>query len=184
MNSYSEAPLATAPSSPVQPWYREFWAWFILSPLIVVVITCSITVTLAVRNADDPVVDNYYQQGRMINLRMDEKVHAYTLGLQATLDVDRRAGLLSIRLAQSSGVPPEQVYLELSHPAQMAQDQSWLLDKNAQGIYQLALPAQPLVNRWYLRLRSVYRQEAMHNWRLQGEIDFSQQATIVLRADG
>jgi hypothetical protein len=43
----------------LKPWYRQFWAWFILSPLITVVIVSSITVTLAVKNADDRVVDNY-----------------------------------------------------------------------------------------------------------------------------
>ncbi len=44
----------------LKPWYRQFWAWFILSPLITVVIVSSITVTIEVINDEDCVVENSY----------------------------------------------------------------------------------------------------------------------------
>ena len=63
------------------PWYKQFWAWFILTPLIVVVLVWIPFLTIVVKNADDTVIDNYYKEGRMINQRADQDRRAQTLGL-------------------------------------------------------------------------------------------------------
>ena len=49
------------------PWYKQPWAWFVLTPLITVVLVSSVTVTIAVKYADERVIDNYYKV--RLNLR-------------------------------------------------------------------------------------------------------------------
>ncbi len=183
-----------------RPWYREFWAWFILSPLIVVVIVSSITVTIAVRHADDRVLDNYYKEGRMINMRLDEDLLALELAVQAELEFDLEVNELVLRLNKTDGNLPERLLLELSHPAEAVLDHELVLRRTANNQYNSELfkestqnSSQPgsLKNRWYLRLKPIYGDSSQLSeenpksiWRLRGEIDFSKSSSLVLKADG
>ncbi len=60
--------LKSVPENSPRPWYREFWLWFILAPLITVVVVSTITVTLAVSGADEVVDGPYIKKGRMLHL--------------------------------------------------------------------------------------------------------------------
>ncbi|MFT7387989.1 MAG: hypothetical protein ACI8VC_001233 [Candidatus Endobugula sp.] len=173
-------------------WYRESWAWFILTPLIVIVIVCSIYGTVAFRYADDRVVDNYYKEGRLINVRLDEDLLAGALTLSAELVFDHSINELAITLKNNTQVYPEAIYLEMSHASDQAQDHKLALKHVAQGHYQVELDRE-LQYRWYLRLRSDSKpppidtvdalNPADNVWRLRGEIDFSKQASVTLIAD-
>ncbi|MFT6387632.1 MAG: hypothetical protein ACJAUP_001004 [Cellvibrionaceae bacterium] len=169
--------------SDARPWYRQFWAWFILSPLIAVVIVSSITVTLAVKGADDRVVDNYYKEGRMINMRIDEDVLAQKLGIIAEIQFDVEINELSLRLKQTNSSLPEKLKLEFSHPVQAELDYSLILNRVGANQYQAELSAQPLRYRWYLRLLPLEQAEVDERWRLRGEINFSDTQTVILKAD-
>ena len=59
-----------------KPWYREFWAWMVLAPLIAVVVVSSITVSIAVRFADDQVSDTYYKDSRMYHFSAEQDQRA------------------------------------------------------------------------------------------------------------
>lgn len=170
------------PETDVKPWYRQFWAWFILSPLIVVVIVSSFTVTVAVRYADDRVVDNYYKEGRLINMRQDEDVYAKELAVTAAVAFDRELSELVIKLDKSGEVLPESLRLGMSHPAKADYDHTIVLKRIADNHYHAELN-QPLVNRWYLRLQPIYQDTSIASWRLRGEINFSQTESIVLKFD-
>lgn len=177
-----------------QPWYREFWAWFVLAPLIVVVIACSITVSIAVFNADDRVIDNYYKEGRLINTRLEEDLTAARLDLSANIIIDQELGELVVRLQKSDSQFPDKLFLEMSHPAVQGLDQTITLQHIARGQYQAELD-KAFQYRWYLRLRpemmstllDAQAAESANNsetndiaeqsndvWRLRGEVDFSQ----------
>lgn len=165
-----------------QPWYREFWAWFILSPLIVVVIVSSITVTIAVRHADDRVIDNYYKEGRMINVRQDEDLLAQALSVSATLHFDQDLQELSLQLS-TQGDLPNTLQLDLGHPAQVDLDQSIVVRRVANNQYHAELPNKRFTNRWYLRLTPVFSESEKKPWRLRGEINLSQAASITMQPD-
>ncbi len=166
-----------------KPWYREFWAWFILTPLIVVVCVSSFTVTVAVKNADHRVVDDYYKEGRLINMRLDEDLAAEQLALSADITIDPSIQEIGVHLKNNQGLFQETLTLELSHPSDQALDHQLTLRHIAKGQYRAELE-QPLQYRWYLRLRPVI--EGDDNallWRLRGEMDMSQQASVRLSAD-
>jgi len=167
-----------------KPWYKQFWAWFILSPLIVVFIVSSMTITLAVKGADDRVVDNYYKEGRMINMRLDEDLLAKKLNVRADLQFDIEINEISLKLEHDMSDFPEKLTLELSHPAKAALDHSLILNRVAANHYQAELSAQPLNNRWYVRLLPQLQNESAQRWRLRGEIDFAATYSLKLKSDG
>lgn len=165
-----------------QPWYRQFWAWFVLAPLIVVVIVSSYTISLAVGGADDRVLDNYYKEGRMINVRLDQDILAAKLQLQADIRFDQELGELVVELQSVDDKPlSDSLTLELGHPAKQAFDHSIVLTRVAKNSYQAELD-NVLQYRWYLRL---YPNNVTDDqlWRLKGEIDFARKPTIVLSPD-
>lgn len=192
----------------LKPWYRQFWAWFILSPLILVVIVSSITVTLAVKGADDRVIDNYYKEGRMINMRQDEDLLAQALGVKAELFFERDIDEMVLRLNKNKATLPDSLMLEFSHPVMEERDHFVRLDRIGENQYHAEIVGQRLQHRWYLRLmpavsqdniapngsvdmRNVSSDKAENNgdeiekmaWRLRGEIDFAKTNTVTLQPD-
>ena len=169
------------------PWYREFWAWFVLAPLIVVVIVSSITITIAVRYADDRVVDNYYKEGRMINMTLDQDLLAQSLNIHAKVTFARDIDEVSVILTLDNDKLPKTLWLQLSHPAQATLDHMLILSQVAGQHYQGALSTRispsDLKHRWYLRLQPA-DVNPEQQWRLRGEINFIDTETVLLKANG
>ncbi len=169
---------------PVQPWYRQFWAWFVLTPLIVVIIVCAIMGTIAFRHADDVVIDNYYKEGRMINQRLEQDLVARELGLTAELHFDNTLGEVLLSLHSSGAeVFPQRLLVMLDHPTSANRDRILQLQAMAPGRYRAEL-TDPLQHRWYVYLMPItdvaLRNEAP--WRLFGEINFQLNDRIQLQA--
>lgn len=160
----------------LKPWYRQFWFWFVFSPLIYIVIMCSVTVTIALKGADDVIIDNYYKEGRMINQALEQDKRAQELGLSGDLSFDRAIGEISLTIANppiEATLMPEQLLLMMGHPVKAAKDQLITLTAIAPGKYRGELIAEPDYS-WYLTLYPIkdiaQRKEAP--WSLSGEIDF------------
>jgi hypothetical protein len=159
-----------------KPWYREFWFWFVFSPLIYIIIMCSITVTIALKGADDVIVDNYYKEGRMINQALEQDHRARELGLAGDLRFDRTTGEVALSIANApsdTNVMPDTLLLMMGHPVKEEKDQLIHLEAVAPGEYRGTLLAEPDYS-WYLTLYPIgsiaQRKEAA--WSLSGEIDF------------
>lgn len=172
--------IASSDNSPeiILPWYRQFWFWFVFGPLIFIIILCGFTVTIALKNADDVIVDNYYKQGRMINQTLDQDKRAKALGLAADLRFDLETGdvLLSIPSSPSDGSPlPDTLLLFMGHPVKAANDQQVLLRAIVPGQYRGEVAQRPNYH-WYLTLYAASTLEARNDapWTLSGEINFSQ----------
>jgi len=164
--------LNTEPEMP-QKWYREFWAWFILSPLIVVVIVSSFTVTVAVKGADDRVIENYYKEGRMINASFAEDTRAADLGVRLNIEFDPQLQEVIIDVNESSGLLPERLVLEMLHPSEFDFDRKYTLTAIAANRYQGELQAEPLLNKRYLRVSAEFDDAKVQSWRVRGEVNFA-----------
>ncbi len=175
-----------------KPWYREFWAWFILAPLIATVILSTIMVVTAVRYGDDEITDDYYKKGRMINQSLEQVERAGDLGLAAEINFDLDLGDVTLVLAADK-IPADsqQLTLFLDHPVSADLDEVLVLKQFAPGNFRADLDHR-LANRWYLRLlpgdqsQNDGAAEDLANdadqWRLNGEIDFSYNRSVVLQA--
>ncbi|HSX84641.1 MAG TPA: FixH family protein, partial [Cellvibrio sp.] len=93
--------MSDSPEEIVKPWYRQFWFWFVFSPLIYIIIMCSVTVTIALKGADDVIIDNYYKEGRMINQALEQDKRAQELGLSGELRFDRATGEVLLNIANA-----------------------------------------------------------------------------------
>lgn len=150
-------------SRDTQPWYKQFWPWFlILFPALAVVGGLSLFWT-AHTTFDGMVVDDYYREGRAIDRTIARSAKAAELGLVA--DVTVRATELSLVLQSSTGATlPPTLKLTIAHPTRGGQDQE-LLMVGRNGVF--STPTEPLTTgRWLLQIEDESR-----SWRLNGTVN-------------
>lgn len=71
-----------------QAWYKQFWPWFlIILPLCAVAASINL-LYLAIVNQDALVSEDYYKDGKRINMDLKKIKHAQQLGMQFQLEVN------------------------------------------------------------------------------------------------
>lgn len=161
--------------------FREPWAWFVLSPLIAVVLVSSVTVTIAVVGADDVVSDNYYREGRMINHDFSAVENAAAIGIGGILLFDKHRREVHFEKKTSNADDAKTIQLYLSHPVEAERDVTAILQPVASGVYKTTLPRE-ISGRWYVRLSGYETAEnSTELWRLDSEIDFATTNQLVFR---
>ncbi len=173
-------PVGNGPSENVLPWYRQFWFWFVFGPLIFIILMCIVTVTIAFKNSDDVVTDNYYKVGRMINQTFSQDEKAAELNLEALVIFDKLTGEVSVTLTGTHSFP-KNMLLFLDNPAKANKDQRVLLTEIAAGSYRGELSA-PIEYSWYLSLvpESDVSRRKQAEWLLSGQIDVAKTSEIRL----
>lgn len=157
-----------------QPWYREPWAWFVLTPLIVVVIVSLSFVAVAVNKADDTVIDNYYKEGRMINQSLAQDKRAANWQIRADIQWQAASNRLDIELISPLIPSPEALTLWLDHPFEEDLDLSVTAERVEGNRYRATIPATD--QHWYLTLLPAgYPNRNDAPWRIKGEMYFSRE---------
>lgn len=149
-------------ASTIHPWYKELWFWLLfLGPAIVIVAGIA-TFIIAQKTADSLVDDDYYKQGKEINLQLNRDRAAYTQHISA--DIMFSDNLSSIRVL-THNIPPEhsQLILRMLHPTKSELDQTILLQKVSDTLYQANVKPATSAH-WYIRL-----EDKKKTWRIQGE---------------
>ena len=127
-------PIASTLSA--NPWYKEFWPWFIIALLGSVVTASLITVSIAFRHADDLVVDDYYKVGLAINQRLEHREAAQRLGIDITLSLTDEQVFLNTR----NVAPSSELTLLLAHPMEADKDFTVTLLPGPDGVFFATLP--------------------------------------------
>ncbi|HHJ1296823.1 TPA: FixH family protein [Pseudomonas sp. H2] len=122
-------PAATAAS----PWYKHLWPWIIIGILTTSVCLSLTMVSIAVRNPDNLVNDNYYEAGKGINRSLDRELLAQTLKLKASVHLDDLTGEVDLHLSGDSD--PQTLELNLISPTQPDKDRKVLLSRAEAGRY-------------------------------------------------
>lgn len=121
------------PATAASPWYKHLWPWIIIGILTTSVCLSLTMVSIAVRNPDNLVNDNYYEAGKGINRSLDRELLAQQLALKASVHLDDLTGEVDVRLTGSSD--PQTLELNLISPTQPAMDRRVLLSRVEQGRY-------------------------------------------------
>ncbi|MBX2859302.1 MAG: FixH family protein [Cellvibrionaceae bacterium] len=149
-------------------WYREPLVWMLVSPLLLVIVVCSILLGFALSSPDDRVADDYYKHGKLINKHFAAEQLAKSMGLAAEITLDFASGEVFLSLF-GEPVIGDSLLLSFSHPAQARRDFSLDLVKLHSNRYRGELP-NPFAGRWYLSLAPQAPADD-RRWRLKGEVE-------------
>ncbi len=153
---------AAFPGGDIEPWYRQFWPWFLILLPASVVVAGLFMLYIANRGADDLVVDDYYKNGLAINRQLEKKERSKALGISALLNFSDQ----HVTVTTSGPVDAPRLNLLLSHPLEADRDFRVEPSRIAPGIYQAQLPAE-IAPRWHWTLTL----EQADGWRLDGDIE-------------
>ena len=153
------------------PWYREPWPWLLMAGPAIVVVAGFFTLALAIRSADGLVADDYYKQGKAINMTLTRDARARELGYRAKLALSA-AGQVALKFVD---VTPDAKALKLTlhHPTRAGFDREILLARAADNSYTAAMP--PIdASRWTMTLEDEAR-----TWRLTGDWNAGEESVLL-----
>jgi hypothetical protein len=149
---------------PALPWYRQAWPWLLMLMPALAVVGGAITFWLASTTNNAMVVDDYYREGKAINLQLARDRTATELGLSGRLEAGAGgAPVLKLRAA-APGVLPATVDVRLVHATRAELDRKLVLRGDGTGTYTSAdAGALPASGRW-----NVHVEDPDRHWRLLG----------------
>jgi hypothetical protein len=154
------------PREDEEPWYKQFWPWFIISIPAATVVAAMYTIKLAVDTSDGLVSDDYYKEGLAVNKDLSRQRLAKTFGLSAGLTLDQDTGELRARLQGKLVSPPGVLVLKLFHPTIKGLDQTHNMLPVGEGVYVTRLNALDTAN-WQVSLTPENAE-----WKLSGRARF------------
>ncbi|GIU02278.1 FixH family protein [Shewanella algidipiscicola] len=150
-----------------QVWYKQFWPWFlIILPLCAVIASVNLLM-VAIDTQDSLVSEDYYKDGKAINMDLRKIKHAKQLGLQFEMLVNDD----EIRIVQHGG----EAYLaalsiSFFHPTLKQHDFSQVATADGNQVYRIKL-AEPISGAWEVRLEGFDQ-----TWRIQQRLDLKDDA--------
>ena len=153
--------MITANTVVQTPWYREPWPWLLMAGPAIVVVAGFVTLAFAIQSSDGLVADDYYKQGKAINMTLTRDAQARALGYRAQLNLNAN-GQVALRF--DDALPASTALkLTLHHPTRAGFDREILLRRVADNSYMAAMP--PIdASRWSMTLEDEAR-----TWRLTGD---------------
>ena len=149
------------------PWYREPWPWLLMAGPAIVVVAGFVTLGLAIQSSDGLVADDYYKQGKAINMTLTRDAHARTLGYRAQLELNAE-GRVALKF-EDAAPNAKLLKLTLHHPTRAGFDREILLSRTPDNSYTAAMA--PIdASRWSMTLEDESR-----TWRLTGDWSTGQQ---------
>jgi len=161
-----------------QPWYKQFWPWFLVLFPVVVVIMSVAKLVVAQNNQVHLVQDDYYKDGLAINQSLAEQELAEQRGIDARLsDNERQIDVLLTEQGHIySGDQP--LLLKLIHPVDSTKDLQLPLrvipGADGQRRFVADLPRDLLQKRWYVELTSI---DGENSWKLKQDFLITEPAS-------
>lgn len=149
-------------------WYKEPWPWLLMAGPVIVVFAAIYTFYLAKSNSADLVSDDYYKDGKHIDLQLHRDEEAYRRNIRAQVLINPDGNAAKV-LVSGDFNPQEPLKLVLLHPARKAEDQTVKLLPAQSGAlsggkaeYNAVFKPLPATHHWYVRL-----EDAAGKWRVE-----------------
>jgi hypothetical protein len=147
-------------------WYKQFWPWFlIIVPLTSMVLSFTM-MNLAFTGKDSMVIDDYYKEGRAINLKIKKLEQAKILNISTKTQVF--ADYVEVIFISGEPENGEALTLDFFHSTQKFKDFSVTLFRDANGVYRAPLTGDVL-GKWQLSLHPFNE-----NWKIQKVVSLPQ----------
>lgn len=154
-------------------WYKQFWPWFLIVVPFSSMVLSFTMMNFAFNSEDSMVIDDYYKEGKGINLNLQKLQQA------KVLNISTQAQILSdsIEVTFISGAPQKGAALTLDfyHSTQKFKDFSVTLLRDANGIYRAPLTAD-VSGKWQLSLHPFDE-----SWKIQKVIALPQSNAFDLK---
>ncbi len=165
--------MSPAASEATQPWYRQFWPWFIIGLPASAVVAGVATLIIAASGNDALVVADYNRIEELTAQTEARNASAAALGLVARVTMSERWPRIDVNVTATARPDlrwqPERLRLNIGHPTRKAADRTVLLERTGPNLYSGRLD-EPLVGRRYIELLPEPAQdELVPEWRLAGE---------------
>lgn len=149
-----------------KPWYKHFWPWYFIGMKVILITACGITAWLIVQNPMSMVVDDYYKEGRTINLQLDKVERAEQLGIAFLVDIEGRQ--LQIEFTDYEPEDRSSLHVVFYHPTLKQHDLDLRLPHAGDGVYRQQLPRE-MDGKWRIIIEPFNQQ-----WRVTQEIRLPQ----------
>ena len=83
------------------PWYKQFWPWFLITIPVISMILSITMLNLALNTEDSLVIDDYYKEGRGINLELTKVQEAKVQGISTRITFNNKR----VSLEFNTGAP-------------------------------------------------------------------------------
>jgi uncharacterized protein len=120
-----------------QPWYKQFWPWFLIFLPVCSMVLSFNMLRLAMNTEDSLVQDDYYNEGRAINLSIEKVELAKQLGIQTQILVTEKD--ITLTVLQGQFADGSALTLDFFHATQDFKDFNIVLLKDAKGLYRASL---------------------------------------------
>ncbi|GIU25146.1 FixH family protein [Shewanella sp. MBTL60-007] len=144
-----------------QAWYKQFWPWFLFGLPLCAVLASINLLMIAIDTKDSLVTEDYYKEGKGINIDLRKIKQAKQLGMNYLLEFDDEY----VEISQQGG---EKYLAALSvsffHPTLEERDFSQIVTADANGIYRIDL-TQAIEGPWEVRIEGFDQ-----SWRIQQRV--------------
>ena len=154
----------------INPWYKQFWPWFLITFPTIAVVAGFITLYLAIESNDGLVNDDYYKEGLAINrvLKRDEK--AADMAVHANASWDQLTQVITLKLTGQLQPLPQRLILTASHPTRAHFDQRIQLYLSPDKLFYSGRSNNIKSGNWI-----TYLEPVNNDWRISGRIKLPEQ---------
>lgn len=160
--------MNNVPQKPQRPWYREPWPWLLAAGPLLVVVAGFATYYIAKTRGDTLVSDDYYKEGKNIELQLERDQAAVDKHIRAQVLISPDNGQARV-LISGDFDPAAPIRLLWIHPTQKQWDQNVLLTRDAnaplagdKAVYAARFEPLHPSHHWYVRVEDEAQQ-----WRVQ-----------------
>ncbi|MCF2947063.1 FixH family protein [Paraglaciecola aquimarina] len=155
------------------PWYKQFWPWFLIIVPATSMVLSFTMMHLAFTNEDSMVIDDYYKEGKGINVKLQAIENAKALNIVIQAKITNQ----NIELTFISGEPEngEALTLDFYHSTQEHKDFSTKVFRDANGIYRAPID-KVIDGKWRLSIHPF-----TNSWKIQKTISLPQESAFEIK---